>query len=204
MKIAILGGSFDPPHLGHMLIAQQVLELTEVEQVWLMPNYTTQTHHKVFQKQLSRVSDRYTMTKLVESDVIKASDFELTENIKSITITTLEMLAKKYPKDTFYWITGSDKLETFHFYDDWKKVITNFHIIIFPREHMLWDLDNQVKKAFQLKKIPKNVIVLQNKELLLTNISSTAVRKRVKEGLSIDFLVPTSVAEYIKKNKLYD
>jgi cytidyltransferase-like protein len=50
MKIGILGGSFDPPHFGHILIAQQILELTGIDQVWLLPNYTTSAHHKVFQK----------------------------------------------------------------------------------------------------------------------------------------------------------
>lgn len=203
MKIAVLGGSFDPPHLGHILIAQQILEMTDIEQVWLMPNFTTDTHHKVFQKQLSLPNKRYEMTKLLETNTIKTSDFELQLNKNSITIITLEMLSKKYPKHTFYWITGSDKLETFHLYDDWQKLITKYHVIIFPREHMLWDLDDRIKKELQLKKIPKNVIVLKNKELLLTNISSTAVRKRVKKGLPINFLVPDAVEKYIIKNKLY-
>lgn len=203
MKIAILGGSFDPPHLGHILIAHQILELTEIEEVWLMPNYTTTTHNKVFKKHLSPAINRFELAKLLENTFIKASDFELQFNKKSITFTTLEMLSKQYPQHIFYWITGSDKLETFHLYDNWQEIISTYHIIIFPREHMLWDLENRVKKALQLKKIPENVIVLQNNELLLTNISSTAVRQRVKKGLPIDFLVPKSVEEYIKKTNLY-
>jgi nicotinate-nucleotide adenylyltransferase len=203
MKIAILGGSFDPPHLGHILIAQQILELTEIEEVWLMPNYTTGTHHKIFRKQLSPAIKRFEMTKLLENNTIKVSDFELKYNKKSITITTLKMLSKQYPENIFYWITGSDKLETFHLYDDWLEIIKNYHIIIFPREHMLWDLESRVKNAFKMKKIPENVIVLQNKELLLANISSTAIRHRVKNGLPINFLVKESVEKYIKKNNLY-
>jgi len=60
-----------------------------------------------------------------------------------------------------------------------------------------------VKEGLQLQTIPKNVIVLQNRDLILSNVSSTAIRERVKKNLSVDFLVPKKIEEYIKKNKLY-
>jgi len=203
MKIAILGGSFDPPHLGHLLIAQQVIESVGVNQVWLMPNYDTSTHHEIFQKKLSSPEDRLAMVKLLENEKIKASDFEIKHNKKSLTITTLETLSKDYPEHTFYWITGSDKLETFHLYDDWQNIIRNYHLIIFPREHLIEHLEEKVKKSLQLQTIPKNVIVLHNKELIVTNISSTLVRERVKKQLPIDLLIPDKVEEYINEKKLY-
>jgi nicotinate-nucleotide adenylyltransferase len=204
MKIAILGGSFDPPHLGHLLIANQVKELTGIDQVWLMPNYSTASHHKIFQKQLSPVADRLVMARLLENEFIKASDFEINHNQASITIITLEMLTKQYPQHEFYWITGSDKLETFHRYDRWQDIITKHNLIIFPREHMLWHLEDRVKEAFQLQTIPENVIVLHNKSLILTNISSTVVRDRVRKNLSIRDIVPKEVEAYIVKHKLYE
>lgn len=203
MKIAILGGSFDPPHFGHILVAQQVIEHAEMDEVWLMPNFTTATHHKIFQKQLSPAKDRLAMTQLLENEKIKTSNFEITKNKDSITFITLTLLSQKFPQHSFYWITGSDKLETFHLYDDWQKIIANYHLIIFPREKNLSKLDERIKKSLQLQTIPRNVIVLTNKELLLTNISSTAIRERVKKGLSVEFLVPKKVEEYINKHKLY-
>ncbi len=203
MKIAILGGSFDPPHLGHILIARQVIEFAGMDQVWLMPNYSTGAQHAIFQKKLSPAQDRLAMTKLLEDDKIKASDFEINENKKSITIDTLYTLSNMHPKDRFYWITGSDKLETFHLWDDWQKIITDYRLIIFPREHMLWHLENRVKEALQLQKIPSNVIILQNKELILTNLSSTIIRERERKGLPIDFLVEPAIKKYIKEYKLY-
>ena len=168
MKIGILGGSFDPPHFGHILIAQQVLEFTDVDQVWLMPNYTTTTHHEVFQKDMSSPEDRLAMAKFLETEKIKISDFEINNNKKSLTITTLQTLRKMHPEHTFYWITGSDKLQTFHLWDEWENIISDFHLIIFPREHMLWQLEERVKESLQLHTIPENVIVLHNKELILT------------------------------------
>lgn len=203
MNIAILGGSFDPPHLGHLLIAEQVIEYAGIDQVWLMPNYSTTAHHAVFHKHLSPAEDRLAMAKLLENDKIKASDFEINNNKKSITITTLRMLSKLHPEHTFYWITGSDKLETFYLYDDWQDIITKYHLIVFPREHMLWHLEDRVKEALQLQTIPGNVIVLHNKELILTNLSSTVVRHRVRSDFPIHFLVLPSVEEYIKEHKLY-
>jgi nicotinate-nucleotide adenylyltransferase len=203
MKIALLGGSFDPPHLGHLLIARQVKELTAIDQVWLLPNYSTASHHKIFQKILSPVADRFAMAKLLENAFIKVSDFEMHHNKDSITIITLELLTKVYPQHTFYWITGSDKLETFQKYDRWEDILTNHNLIVFPREHMLTDLEARVRQSFQLQTIPRNVIVLHSKGLILTNISSTLIRERVTEGLSITDLVPKKVEEYITEKKIY-
>jgi nicotinate-nucleotide adenylyltransferase len=203
MKIAILGGSFDPPHLGHILIARQVIEQTHMDQVWLMPNYSTSAHHAVFQKKLSPVTDRLEMAQFLEDEQIKISDFEIEHNKESLTIITLKTLSQQYPQHSFYWIMGSDKLETFHLYDDWQDIIKEYRLIIFPREHMLWHLEKRVKEGLQLQTIPQNVIVLQNKDLMLTNISSTAIRDRVKNNLPIDFLVLPKVEEYIKKHTLY-
>jgi nicotinate-nucleotide adenylyltransferase len=203
MKIGILGGSFDPPHFGHLLIAQQIIESKKVDQIWLMPNFSTSFHHEVFQKQLSSAEDRLAMTMLLENNKIVASDFEIRDNKKSITITTLEKLSEKFPQHSFYWITGSDKMETFQLYDEWQKIISDFHLIIFPRGETHEQLDNLVKQTLQLQSIPQHVIVLDNKELILSNISSSAIRKRVKKGLSIDFLVPEKVEKYIKEHNLY-
>lgn len=144
------------------------------------------------------------MAKLLENEKIKASDFEIKYNTESLTVKTLERLSNQHSENTFYWITGSDKLETFRLWDEWQKIISQYHLIIFPREHMLWELEARVQESLQLQSIPENVIVLQNKELILTNISSTAIRERVKKGLPIDFLVPTAVEKFIKEHQLYE
>lgn len=203
MKIAILGGSFDPPHIGHILIAQQVKEILKIDEVWLMPLFQKTMQDKIFHKQLTPVEHRLSMTKSLGNNFIKISDFEIVHNQTSYTFTTLEEVEKCYPKDTFYWILGSDQLNDFRKYYKWKKLVQSKNLIIFPREHTLWHLGKRVKEALQLQTIPQNVIVLQNRDLMLTNISSTTIRDRIKEGLPVDFLIPKQVEEYIKKNKLY-
>ncbi len=198
MKIAILGGSFDPPHLGHFFIAQQVQELLKMDQVWLMPAY-----HHPFNRNLSDISHRVAMTRLLETDHIKLSAYEQKHNPTSFTIDTLNGLKSDYPENDYYWITGSDQLEHFQKYKDWQEIIKKHNLIIFPREWMLPHLKETVKEKLMLKTIPENVIVLQSDDLFLTNISSTKIRERVKNNASIKFFVPVGVEDYIRENKLY-
>lgn len=203
MKIAILGGSFDPPHLGHLFIAIQVKELLQMHQVWLMPLFEHASHAQLFHKKMGTASDRYAMTKLLENSFIRASDFEIVHNKTSYTADTLDELVKRHPSDEFFWILGSDQLENFQKYYKWQEIIKKHRIIIFPRESVLPRFEERVKQALQLKSIPGNVIVLNKKDLLLTNISSTNIRERVKNSLPIRYFVPEKVAEYIEKHKLY-
>lgn len=204
MKIAILGGSFDPPHIGHLFISRQIKELLGVDQIWLMPLFEKSSQDKVFHKKLTDVATRLSMAKLLENDFIKVSDFEIEHNQASFTIDTLRELQKRNPDDTFYWILGSDQLEDFQRYHKWQELVKNYQLIIFPREHMLWHLTDTVKNALQLQTIPENVIVLNNKNLFLTNISSTMIRERVKKGQTITGFVPPEVEDCIKKHKLYE
>ncbi|MEK7570836.1 MAG: nicotinate (nicotinamide) nucleotide adenylyltransferase [Patescibacteria group bacterium] len=203
MKIALLGGSFDPPHLGHYLIAQQVREQLAMDEVWLIPLYQKDLQDKAFHKQLSSVEDRVTMAKFLKNSFIKVSQFEIEQNQTSYTLKTLQGLTTKYPEHTFYWILGSDQLESFQKYYHWQELVQKHNLIIFPREHMLWHLEERVKEAFQLQTIPENVIVLHKDDLVLTNIASSVIRKRIKKGLPIKYLVPKEIEEYLRKKGLY-
>lgn len=198
MKIAILGSSFDPPHIGHLLIAQQVKEILTVDDVWLMPTY-----QHAFGKKLTVAKHRLAMVNLLRSESINVSELELKRGGASYTIDTLQELQKKHPDDTFFWILGSDQLDEFKNYKSWKEIIKHYSLIIFPRESTLQQLTIRVKKSLQLPIIPSNIIVLDNQDLALTNLSSSMIRQRVKRGLSIKHLVTSRIEEYIRKHKLY-
>lgn len=96
MKVAILGGSFDPPHLGHILIARQVKEILGLDQVLLIPNFK-----HAFGKIQSPAKHRLAMTKLLEDDFIKVSESELQRKGISFTIDTLNILESEYPNNKF-------------------------------------------------------------------------------------------------------
>lgn len=199
MKIGILGGSFDPPHIAHALICRETKEILGLDQVWYMPCFG-----HTFNKSLSPVKDRYRMTQFLEEPDISVSDFEIKTKSKGYTIQTLRSLKEIHPKNTFCWIIGSDLLEDFHTWGPgWHDIFTDFHLVVFPRETLVVDLIEKTKRCLKIKKIPSTVHILTNKNETLTNISSTLVRKRVKEQKRITYLVPPRVEEYIRKHKLY-
>ena len=190
MRIAILGGSFDPPHLGHLLVAQQTLDFTKVDEVWLMPCFS-----HPFDKKMTSGAIRLEMCKLVIEDFankkIRVSDFEIRLKEKSFTIDTVLTLKKTFKTDHFCWLIGSDNLAAFKKWKDWKNLLSEIKFLVFPR------ID------YPVKKLPKRFDLIKSKLAINSNLSSEVVRMRVKKGWSIKGMVTNGVEEYIYKNKLY-
>jgi nicotinate-nucleotide adenylyltransferase len=197
MKIGILGGSFDPPHLGHMGIARQLLINKLVDQVWLLPCFS-----HAFEKKMSKVADRFAMAKLLVSDGIEVSDYEINKEAVSYTIDTMDFLTKDKTND-FFWIMGSDQLFVIEKYKDWKKLIENHNLIIYPRQKDFYKICNFVDELIKKVTTSQNLIVLDPKEFKTIEISSTDIREKVKKGESISRLVPEKIEKYIQDNKLY-
>lgn len=198
MKIAILGGSFNPPHLGHLLVAQQIKERLGMDEVWLMP---CASHP--FGKKMAPSHHRLHMVKRMEEDGIKASDFEIKKDKTSYTVDTLNQLTLNFPKNKFYWIIGSEQLVTF---DKWKnpeELIRKHNLIIFPRDIRNKDLAVFIKKRLNLSKLPENIVPIDLEEIVTTNVSSTLIRHRIKNKQPVTSLVPKKVEKYIIKNRLY-
>lgn len=199
MKIAILGGSFDPPHVGHILVAQQVKRLLNIDQIWLLPAYS-----HPFSKSMSPALHRLAMVKLLEDDTIKASDFEIQKKGVSYTIDTLENLKKTYPQHSFYWISGSDQIQDYPRWKNWKQFLTNHKIIIYARDEQKETPEDTVKRALGVATVPNTMYILASKELPTMNISSSTIREKVKKNEPIRGLVPKKIAQYIMENKLYE
>lgn len=204
MKIAILGGAFDPPHIGHYLVARQVYEQMKMDQIWLMVCYQYFPEFPIKNGRISSFKERFSMTQCVSKSPIVVSNFEYKYNKPSKTVDTLSLLHIHYPNDTFYWIIGSDQLNTFHLWNNWKSIIANNNIIIFPRDTDFVSLENRVKYAFKIEDIPSNITVLENDKLVVSNLSSSLIRKRVRNGYPIEGLVNNKVNKYILKHNLYN
>ncbi len=196
MKIAILGGSFDPPHRGHVAIAKRLLKLFHFDQIWLMPLF-----QHPFSKNLSNPAIRFAMAKYLENENIKVSDLEISKKTISYTIDTLIFLTEKYPQDTFCWIIGTDQVNNFTRWKKWREIINKFKIIIVPRTGFK-------KTAKEIKNIskqidnPKNIILVNKKNFPPVYISSTLTRKKIKEKKSISNLVPKKIEKYIIRLKI--
>lgn len=197
MNIAILGGSFDPPHRGHRVTAKRLLKLFNFDEVWLMPCF-----QHPFNKSLSSSRKRFEMTKYLEKGNIKASDFELRKKQTSYTIDTLNILTTQYPNYRFTWVIGSDQVKSFTKWKDWKEIIDRFRLVVVPRTSFR-QAEKDLKDIAKLVKSPKNIILVGKNKFNPIYVSSTLIRKRAKEKKSILNLMPKKVEKYIMHNNLY-
>jgi nicotinate-nucleotide adenylyltransferase len=186
MTIALFGGRFDPPHYGHLLVAEQVLEkMPQIDQVWLLP---ANTHP--WKKMVAAASHRLNMTKFLEMGRIKVSDLDIKRGGQTYTIETIRIL-KKETANRYFWLCGSDTIKEFHRWKDFQELVKLIPFLVFPRS------------GHQIKDLPQGFSLIRNKNLITTSLSSTMVRERIKNGLSITGLVPEEVEEYIRKHNLY-
>ena len=186
MKIGILGGSFNPPHLGHILVAQQVLEFTDIEHIWFLPCFT-----HTFEKPLAAISDRLAMTKLLAVPNTSVSTLEIDHKLDGNTINLLPLLKSQFPHDEFTFIIGSDQLNTFTKWGNWEQLIAQLSFLVVPRaEH-------------ETKPLLPGMVLLSNELLVTTSISSTVVRRRIARNVPINHLVPEPIVRYITDKKLY-
>ncbi len=187
MKIAILGGRFDPIHTGHILIARQVLELRpEVDKVLFIPAYQHQ-----WKPIAASPKDRIAMIELALEDRMEVSDIEIKRKGISYSIDTIKSL-KKQTGTKIYWIIGSDILPEFERWEKKDELVKEATFLVFPRDP--YDLPTNLPEGFEL---------ISDPNLMVTSFSGTAIRDRVKAGKSIKYLVNAEVERYIKENKLY-
>lgn len=189
-KIGILGGTFDPPHLGHLIAAQEVQEKLKLDRIFFIPASLPPHKKKV---KISRAIHRLKMVQLATQDNrnFKVLDLELKREGHSYTVDTLKALRKKYPQAQFFLILGLDNLNHIH---TWKK----------PEE--IFKLSKAVfitRPGFTLNKTSKWLSYSKLLEVREIDISSTDIRERIKKSKSIRYMVPEKVLQYIKKHKLY-
>lgn len=190
MNIGIFGGSFDPIHSGHAIIANYAAQWENLNEVWLLVS-----PQNPFKKdsELSPEENRCEMAEIVAqyTDNVKVSGFEIDLPKPSYTYRTLYMLRESYPEHKFTLIIGSDNWLEFSRWRDNDKIIAEFDILIYPRPG--YEIDENG--------IPDNVRIMKDAPQVF--ISSTFVRQSVKEGKNINFFVPPEVYEYIQRHGLY-
>ncbi len=189
-KIGIFGGSFNPIHVGHALIASYIVENSDIDTLWLMVS-----PQNPLKENSSLASDyhRLRMTELVsrriENVITSAFEFDLPK--PSYTIDTLNALQAKFPDDEFYLVIGADNWCVF---DRWKageEIITKHRVLIYPRRG--YDIIISEKYSDRVSVV----------EAPLIEVSSTQVRERLSQLKSVSFYVPEAVERYIIENNLY-
>lgn len=186
MKIAILGGRFDPPHVGHLWVAQQTLECFP----WLSEVYLLPCFSHAWRPVVARPEERLKMCQLIVKDNISVCAKEISRGGVSYSVETVAQL-KKDSENEYFWIVGSDAISDFSRWREAAKLARLISFLVFPR------LD------YPIKILPPGFKKIEGPNLVLTNLSSTIIRERIKKGLSISGLVPKTVEEYIKEKGLY-
>ena len=193
MKTCIFGGTFDPPHIGHLLIAQTIIESENFERLIFVPaNISPAKKGKVISSTKKRL-DMLNMA-LIGNDNFEISDFEINKGDISYTIDTLTEFSenRNLAKKDLYFLMGSDTLREFHKWKDPKKIINLCNIIV------------AIRPGFTPSDIPQWILdEVHFANIPQFEISSTNIRARWRDGKTIRYMVPKDVWKYINKNGLY-
>lgn len=196
-NIGILGGTLNPIHLGHLIIAQTAKDELKLDKIYFMPSGCPP------HKDVDLIADkehRSNMVKLAVEDnsYFEFSDFELKRSGTIYTADTLRMLNEQYPEDNFYFIMGTD---SFFDIEDWKSPEEIFKlctIAVAGRNNVTDNIENTIE--YYKNKYKGNIVFINSP---LINISSSYIRNSVKNNISIKYLVSNNVEQYIIENNLY-
>ncbi|MCL1142015.1 nicotinate-nucleotide adenylyltransferase [Shewanella gaetbuli] len=212
MRIAILGGTFDPIHLGHIKPALEVKHQLELDQVWLMPNNIPP--HK--QRTNVDTQHRLTMVEQVcqQYSQLQLCDIELTCDTPSYTAKTLALLSQRYPQHQFYFIMGMDSFIQLQSWYQYQEIFTQCHIILCQRPG--WTLANSSPMHALLNQYGINAKEFLNTlstqpqcgrvitvDINLQDISSTDIRQRLLQQQDTSHLLAPCTAKYIQQHHLY-
>ncbi|WP_059171210.1 nicotinate-nucleotide adenylyltransferase [Bacillus sp. FJAT-27445] len=185
-KVGILGGTFNPPHQGHLIIANEVCHALGLDEVWFMPNQ--EPPHK---KKAAGASDedRIAMLKsaIKGNKFFKVETAELERQGPSFTFETMEILAARNPEHKFYFIIGADMVE---YLPKWHKVDQLFELVTFVGVQRP---GYSMKTMYPVEKVDVPAI----------DLSSSMIRDRLELRKSVKYLLPESVITYIRENRLY-
>lgn len=197
MKIGLYGGTFDPIHLGHLIVVENAINFMGLDRVIFLPS-SNPPHKK--HKDKTRANTRVEMVAeaIKDNDKLLLSTFESTDQKVRYTHDTLEYFTENLKDHDFYYIMGEDSFLTIKTWKNYEKILS-FNIIVFARE----DSDNNgklVRLVEEVKKDNPNIYLINS---LNINISSTLIRSLVKNKKSIRYLTKDEVLYIIKKRGLY-
>ena len=191
MKIGLYFGTFNPIHVGHLIIANHMAEHAGLDQVWMVV-----TPHNPLKKKATLLDDhqRLQMVYLATENFskIKPSDIEFKLPQPNYTIHTLVHLQEKFPANEFSLIMGEDNLKSFHKWKNYEAILEHHEIYVYPR------ISEEAENP-ELKNHPKIHLI----DAPVVEISSTSIRHDIKKGKNVQPLLPYKVWDYIDHNNFY-
>ncbi|SDM20701.1 nicotinate-nucleotide adenylyltransferase [Bacillus sp. OK048] len=186
-KIGILGGTFDPPHYGHLLIANEVLSELNLDEIWFMPNQ--EPPHKQKSESVEN-SDRLQMLELAirENPAFTIEKIELERTGPSYTVDTMKILNERFPDHQFFFIIGADMIE---YLPKWHKIDELIELVQFvgvERTRYSSETDYPITYV----------------DIPAFEVSSSMIRERVQLGKTVRYLLPDKVIDFIREKHLYE
>ena len=199
-KIGIMGGTFDPIHVGHLMLAECAREELMLDEIWFMPTGHSYMKHNEDEPGAPTPQDRFAMTCLACEDnaFFRCLDMEVQRPGNTYTYQTIEELKHHFPEDSFYFIFGADCLETFTQWKEYERIIRSCTLVAAVRGDS--SLEKMQNDIVLLEQIGAHVELLRFRAV---EISSTEIRNRIREKKSVRYLVPKPVMRYIEEKGLY-
>ena len=191
MKVGLYFGSFNPIHIGHLVIANHMVEHSNLDQVWFVV-----TPHNPFKKK-SSLLDNYQRLEMVyratkDYDTLSPSDIEFNLPQPNYTINTLVYLEEKFPDYQFCLIMGEDNLKSFHRWKNYEMILKNHDVYVYPRLS-----EGKIETQFDGHKKIHHV------NAPIMELSSTFIRKSIKAGNNVKPMLPEHVWEYLDEMNFY-
>lgn len=191
MKVGLFFGTFNPVHIGHMIIGSYMVEFTDLDEVWFVV-----TPHNPLKEKQSLLPDlhRYRMVEEATEDYprLKPSNIEFGLPQPNYTVNTLAYLTEKYPETEFVLIMGEDNLKTLHKWKNYEVLLENYAIYCFPRTYSETQ-DDQIPIKGRIHRVEAPVI----------EISSTFIRNAIRQKKDIRAMLPLGAWNYIDKMNFY-
>ena len=188
--IGLFGGTFDPVHNGHLIIAEWLTEVLEIEKTFFVP---AKIHPFEIKSDITEGFHRVNMLKdgLKEFSNFTVSEYEINKNTVSYSVETIQAFKKEYPDKPLYFFIGSDNLDNFLKWKDPMEILNLCHVVVYNR--------SQIEPENDLFNHPKVLSIISP----IIEISSSLIRRRITRQMPYKSLVPKAVFEYINQNKLY-
>ena len=191
MKVGLFFGSFNPVHVGHLVLANYMLEFTDLERVWFVIS-----PHNPLKKKASLLHERHRL-QLVQAAIgnnnrMKASDVEFRLPQPSYTVNTLAHLQEKYPGHRFALIMGADNLAGFHKWKNYEAILEHYELYVYPRQDGFPETELSAHPHVKLIPAPR------------IEISSTMIRQGIKDKKDLRYFLAPAVWDYIKEMHFYE
>ncbi|MFT5601406.1 MAG: nicotinate-nucleotide adenylyltransferase [Flavobacteriales bacterium] len=196
-KIGLFFGTFNPMHVGHLIIANYTVATTDLDEVWFVV-----TPHNPHKKKAGLLDDHHRLAIVKEAvdnhDQLKVSDIEFGLPQPNYTVDTLVHLKEKYPNKQFAILMGEDNLRSLHKWKNYEVIIQDHPILVYPR---VTTIQEQVKKITDNELLKNAKITRCNAPMM--NISASFIRNCIQQNIDVQFMLTEKVCKYIDEMNFY-